>query len=1321
MATTSRHGRLQELDVESETVTAYLERVELYFDANDVADDKKVPVLLSNIGAKTYGLLRSLAAPKAPKEKTLEEIKTLLTGHYEPTPSVIAERYRFHRRDQVSGESIAAYVAELRKLTTHCKFEETKNFLEDSLRDRFVCGLRSESARKRLFQEDKLTLIKAIELAQNLETASKDAQMKGPEHAPTGSNPVHKVVSPPQKEACYRCGLTNHKANDCRLKEATCHGCGKKGHIKRACKSSRQPRRRGRKTPTPRGKEVTKWVNKDQSDEDSDESVEVHVVGKSLTNLIHVEVRINGKPLSMEVDTGAAVSLISYKKLKQVLPRIRIRKTTVVLRTYTSEVIPVRGEVQVNVTYGEQKKLLTLNVTKQEGPCLLGREWLTSIRLDWKMIGLATVDKVQTRLHEMLKRYSEVFQDDLGTMKEIKAELKLKENASPKFHRPRTVPFALKGAVEQELTRLEDKGILKKVSHSSWAAPIVPVPKKDGKVRVCGDYKVTVNPCLDVDQYPLPKSDDLFATLANGKTFSKLDLSQAYQQMVLDEASANCLTINTHLGLFQYTRLPFGVASAPAMFQRAMDLILQGIEGCICYIDDILVTGSTDEEHLERLEEVLKRLKEYGLRVKKNKCDFFQRKVEYLGHQVDADGLHTLPSKVDAIVHAPEPENEPQLRSFLGLLNYYSKFIPNLATMVHPLNRLLRQDVRWKWTPDCAKAFKQAKESLVSSKVLAHYDAKLPIKLAADASAYGVGAVISHVYPDGSEHPVAFASRTLTAAEQNYAQLEKEALALIYGIKHFHQYLYGRIFTLVTDHKPLTTILNPRKGIPSLAAARLQRWAIILSAYRYEIEFKRTQEHCNADGLSRLPLPNEKAHVPHAVDVFTVAQLDSLPVTAEQIGQATRVDPILSKVRRFTKSGWPHQVNECIKPYWYRRNEITIEGDCLMWGIRVIVPKKLQEDVLKELHRDHQGIARMKANARSYLWWPGVDKSLEQIARDCRACKSTKSMPAVAPLHPWVWPSRPWQRLHIDFAGPFKGRMFFVLVDAHSKWPEVIEMKSTTAERTIEVMRTLFGSYGIPEQVVSDNGPQFASEDFAEFMRRNRIKHIRSTPYHPSTNGLAERFVQTFKRALIASEQSGRTFNQRLVNFLFSCTPHATTNRTPSSLFLKRELRTRLDLLRPDDSTKVGERHANQKLGHDSRANLREYKIGDNVMARNYTSGPKWETATVMERKGPLSYVVQLNSGVIWRRHVDQLRDGVSDTSNDEDDVPVGNPRTSEPEPELPDEQENSSPEPADTNDSNDPHDDTETVDNSEPTDDVEPESAKTYPSRVRKQPQRYM
>ena len=217
---------------------------------------------------------------------------------------------------------------------------------------------------------------------------------------------------------------------------------------------------------------------------------------------------------------------------------------------------------------------------------------------------------------------------------------------------------------------------------------------------------------LDVDQHPLPRPKELFATLANGKAFTKIDLSQAYQQMQLEESSAQYLTINTHTGMYQYTRLPFGVASVPAIFQRAMDMILQGIDGVICYIDDILVTGITDEQHLERLDEVLKRLKTNGLRVKREKCAFFQNSVEYLRHLVDAAGLHTLPSKVEAIVQAPEPENVQQLRSFLGLVNYYSKFVPNLATTVHPLSQLLKHDAQWRWTSECADAFKKVKEAL---------------------------------------------------------------------------------------------------------------------------------------------------------------------------------------------------------------------------------------------------------------------------------------------------------------------------------------------------------------------------------------------------------------------------------------------------------------------------------------------------------------------------------------------------------------------------------------------------------------------------------
>ncbi len=307
--------------------------------------------------------------------------------------------------------------------------------------------------------------------------------------------------------------------------------------------------------------------------------------------------------------------------------------------------------------------------------------------------------------------------------------------------------------------------------------------------------------------------------------------------------------------------------------------------------------------------------------------------------------------------------------------------------------------------------------------------------MAADPSAYGIGAVISHILPDGSEKSICYASRTLTASEKNYSQLEKEALSLIYGGKKFHQYLYGRKFTLITDYKPLTAIFGTKKGISTLATARLQRWALLLSACTYDIQYKPTESHSNADGLSRLPLPviDTCEGRDEGTSIFNVSQILSVPVTFQAIQQATKYDAVLSKVLTYTREGWPSQVPEPLQPYYSQKDEITVESACLLWGTRVLVPKSLQSQVLLTLHEGHPGIQRMKSLARSYMWWTGMDKDIENQAKCCKACQEQKPNLPSAPLHIWQWPSAPMKRIHIDFARPFQGRTYLIIIDAHSK------------------------------------------------------------------------------------------------------------------------------------------------------------------------------------------------------------------------------------------------------------------------------------------------
>lgn len=1257
------YGKIGEFIESEETWTQYIERLEQYFLANDLEDaSKQRAILLSVCGSKTYALARDLLQPAKPAETTYKKIVEELGKHFSPRPSEIVERFKFHSRNRKEGEGVATYVAGLRKLTEHCNFGET---LPEMLRDRLVCGINDEKIQRRLLSEPELTFKKSVDIALAIESASKHVVDMKVETTPSNVHHVHardkNNKGPQVKTECFRCG-EKHDASSCRFREVQCFKCGRKGHVAKACRGDKKKTSRGTE-PGPRvkqggkKKQPTNLLQEASDGEDVYEETMYHIQAEKTSRAKAFEVTLElwGKPQKLEIDTGATRTVLNEETYHKLCDQVELSKTNAVLSTYTGEKIPILGEVRIPVKYQNQEHELPAVVVKGPGPNLLGRDWLHVIQLNWNTV--FTVQEVNPQLQKILHDNKEVFREGLGTLKGTEAKIYVDPGTTPKFMKARPVAYALKAKVEQELDRLQREGIISPVEFTEWAAPIVPVVKQNGSVRICGDYKCTVNQVSKLDKYPIPKTEDLLATLAGGRKFTKLDMSQAYQQLLLDEDSKKYTTINTHKGLYQYNRLPFGVSSAPGIFQRTMENLLQGIPRVIVRVDDILVSGKDDPDHLANLETVINRLSKAGLKLRLEKCQFMQPEVTYCGYIVNGDGVQPVAAKVEAIRNAPEPQDVSQLRAFLGMLNYYHKFLPDVATVLEPLHRLLRKGAKWEWLKEQQAAFKKAKDMLQSTKLLVHFDPDKELILASDASDYGVGAVLSHKMEDGTERPIGYVSRALNGAERNYSTLEKEALAIIFGVKKFHQFLYGQPFILKTDHKPLEGLLNEKKGIPTLAAPRIQRWALTLSAYEYRISYKAGLTNGNADSLSRLPLPGMPNAAPLPGEtILLMEHLEGTPVHSGHIKEWTQRDPVLSRVLRFILEGWPAtNKSEELNPYFSKQSELSVEDGCVLWGSRVVVPPQGRQKVLTELHEAHPGESRMKALARSYVWWPGIDQDIVKEVKRCETCQLHQRAPAEAPLHPWEWPGLPWSRIHIDYAGPYKGEMFLVVIDAYSKWLDVHRMSSTTSGATIEKLREIFAIHGLPAVLVSDNGSNFTSAEFEEFMKKNGIRHIRVAPYHPASNGLAERAVRIFKEGFEKMEKG--SVQTRLSRFLLSyrTTPHSTTGVPPAELLMKRKLHTQLNRMVPDLAARVRNKQTQQKASHDHHAVEREIQQGQAVYAKDFRYKKAWMPGTVVENTGPVSARVQLENGTVVRRHQDQVRarvNGDEATQSVEEEIP---------------------------------------------------------------------
>ena len=1230
-------------------------------------------ILMTEIGMKAFAELRNSLEGNDPLSVPLSHIWEALRKRYSPKKLLVAERYRMTQLRQKTGQTLNEFYSELQESANKCEFDKVRNVRDMMILQTLLRGIQCETTRAKLLQREELTASQALEHARLFEQAETEAHGMADNRATVSKLDTKNYHRPDkrnhkshaksrnsrfsrrdQQRSCRHCGKP-HASDDCwHHPEAECQLCGKKGHKARACTRNQ----RHNKPHGSHNQRRTNQVAYEESDNTEERDVgNVLAVSEPKEPPARLKVHINGKQLTMELDTGAAVTLIRERDWEY-LGKPPLESAGITLTGYDRKKIETMGYFRADCALNKRHGEVTIYVSTEGGSALCGRTMIRALQIDCGPHYNTDVHDVEAEepkealtLEQILKDNEEVFQDDGGTCQEA-ASLIFKKDAKPRFFKARPVPYALKPKIEANLQEAIEQGVYSPVDTSEWATPIVCVPKPDNKIRVCGDYKVTVNTAIEVNQYPIPKAEDIFHALNGGQKFSKIDLKNAYLQIPLDEESQKACTIITHKGLYRPNRMPFGVASAPAIFQKIMDQrILQGIEGAVAYLDDITVTGRTDQEHLERLARVLHRLKTYGLRAKKSKCEFLKEKVELLGHIVSADGIETSPKKVEDMKKMPAPKNLKEVESFLGMVQYYSKFVPNLSSLAAPLNELKRKGVEWRWTKTEQDAFKAIKDKLISAPCLTHFDPNEEVVLATDASEYGLGAVIFHRYKNGEERVIAHASRTLSQTERKYAQIEKEALGIIFGIERFNEYLYGRKFTLFTDHQPLVKIFGPKNQLPVVAAKRLHRWALKLMMYSFNIQYKSTHEFGNADCLSRLPNPmvaktsDELSAEVHVLEQQTLAEL---PIKAEDIAEETRKDIALSEVLKYIRKGWPEKCPApYLRAYFVRRANLSEHDGCILKDNQVVIPPAFRENMLKLLHTSHAGIVRMKSLARKHMWFPRMEADIEEISHNCNRCAEAGPEMAKTPLHLWDEPERVWQRLHIDFCGPEQGFMWLVIVDAKSKWPEVVKMTSTTTKATLEKLTEVFSRHGLPEAIVSDNGPQLASEEFKSYCQSRGIRHILTPPFHPASNGLAERFVQTFKSSLKKNLKDGKSLSWVVSEILlqYRITPHPATGKTPAEFMVTHPIRTLLDIIKPQP--KVDQKPQNgttsayrerMKRDYDKKTRERTINAEDLVYARDYTARhEKWVPAKVIKRLGGNTFLVKTDRGT-WKRSTNQLK-----------------------------------------------------------------------------------